>query len=413
MNTETLVINSGDTAWVLISAALVMLMTPALGFFYGGMVRKKNLLSTIMLSMVIASVIGIQWILYGYSISFGPDKGGIIGGLEWLGLNTVGQSPSPDYASTVPHLAFMIFQAMFAVITPALITGAFVERVNFCGFLVFTLLWSTIVYDPVAHWVWGIGGWLRGFGALDFAGGTVVHITAGVSALAMAIVLGKRKGYGDTTIEPNNIPYVIIGAALLWFGWFGFNAGSALTAGGLASNAFVTTNTSAAAAGLTWLIISWTYRRPSVLGFVTGVVVGLVAITPGSGYVTPVAAIFIGVVSAVISYFAILLRMKTGIDDSLDVFACHGLGGIWGALATGVFSSKAINPGGSNGWLYGNAGQFGIQAVTVIVVAVYAFVLTWLLAKIIDAMFGLRVKRVEEDIGLDVSQHAENAYGSF
>ncbi len=406
-------INSGDTAWVLVASALVMLMTPALGLFYGGMVRKRNLLSTIMLSLVIVALISIQWVIYGYSLSFGPDKSGLIGGLEWLGLNCVGQNPNPDYAGTIPHLAFTIFQMMFAIITPALITGAFVERVNFSGFLVFTLLWATCVYDPICHWVWGNNGWLRNLGALDFAGGTVVHISAGVSALATALVLGKRKGYGEITMEPNNIPYVVIGASLLWFGWFGFNAGSTLLAGGLASSTFIVTNTAAAAAGLTWMIISWIYRRPSVLGFVTGVVVGLVAITPASGYVSPLAAIVIGAVAAIISYFALLFRMKTKIDDSLDVFACHGLGGIWGALATGIFANKLINPAGNNGLIYGNPAQFKIQVITVLVTVIYAFVITLLLAKIVDAVFGLRVKRVEEELGLDISQHAENAYGSF
>lgn len=407
------IINSGDTAWVLISSALVLLMTPALGFFYGGMVRKKNLLSTIMLSSVVVALISIQWVLYGYSLSFGPDKCGLIGGLEWLGLSGVGQMPNPDYAATIPHLAFMVFQMMFAIITPALITGAFVERVNFSGFLLFTLLWATFVYNPVAHWVWGVGGWLRNLGALDFAGGTVVHVTAGVSALATAIVVGKRKGYGASPIEPNSIPFVILGAFLLWFGWFGFNAGSALTAGGLATNAFVVTTVSAASSGLTWMLISWMFRRPSVIGFVTGAVVGLVAITPASGYVGPLAAIVIGAVAATLSYFAILLRMKTVVDDSLDVFACHGVGGIWGAIATGIFASKIVNPAGNNGLVYGNPEQLKVQLITVLVTAGYAFVMTLFLAKVVDAIFGLRVKRIEEDLGLDISQHAENAYGSF
>ncbi|MDD5594204.1 MAG: ammonium transporter, partial [Candidatus Margulisbacteria bacterium] len=307
-------INSGDTAWVLISTALVILMTPALGFFYGGMVRKKNILSTLMLSVAILALISVQWVLYGYTLAFGPDKGGLIGGLDWLGLIGVGQAPHAGYAATIPHLAFMVFQLAFAVITPALITGAFVERISFPSFLVFILLWSSFVYAPVAHWVWGIGGWLRNLGALDFAGGTVVHITAGVSALALALIIGKRKGYGKTPMEPSNIPLTVLGAFLLWFGWFGFNGGSALSAGGLATSAFVVTNTAAAAAGLSWMIISWIHKRPSVLGLATGAVVGLVAITPASGYVSPLSALVIGSLASVFSYYMIILRTRSGLD---------------------------------------------------------------------------------------------------
>jgi Amt family ammonium transporter len=396
-----IMINSGDTTWVLISTALVILMTPALAFFYGGMVRKKNLLSTLMLSVVILCLISVQWVLYGYSLAFGPDKGGLVGNLDWAGLIGVGQSPHPGYAATIPHLAFMIFQLAFAVITPALITGAFVERISFAGFLMFTLVWSTIVYDPVAHWVWGIGGWLRDLGALDFAGGTVVHITAGVTALAVALVVGKRKGYGKYPMEPSNIPLTVLGAFLLWFGWFGFNGGSALTAGGLATSAFVVTNTAAAAAGLTWMVVSWTHKRPSVLGLATGAVVGLVAITPASGYVSPLSALIIGSVAAIISYYAILIRVKSGLDDSLDVFACHGMGGITGALATGLFAEKAINAAGNNG--------FGVQAIAVVSVAAFAFIISFILAKVIDAVFSLRARPEEEEVGLDISQHGETA----
>ncbi|HTY13552.1 MAG TPA: ammonium transporter [Candidatus Omnitrophota bacterium] len=403
-------INSGDTAWVLISTALVILMTPALGFFYGGMVRKKNILSTIMLSVAILALISVEWVLYGYSIAFGPDKAGIIGGLEWLGLNGVGQAPFAGYAATIPHLAFMVFQLAFAVITPALITGAFVERINFTGFLMFILLWATFVYGPVAHWVWGIGGWLRNLGALDFAGGTVVHITAGISALALAMIIGKRKGYGKTPMEPSNIAFTVLGAFLLWFGWFGFNGGSALTSGGLATSAFVVTNTAAAAAALSWMIISWIHKRPSVLGLATGAVVGLVAITPASGFVSPLSAIIIGAVASIFSYYMIILRTKTGIDESLDVFACHGIGGIWGALATGLFAEKAINPAGANGLFFGNPAQFGIQAFTVAVVIVFSFIMSFVLGKIVDAIFSLRVGENEEDVGLDISQHGESAY---
>lgn len=400
-------VNSGDTAWVLMSTALVFLMTPALGLFYGGMISKKNVISTIMLSFVTVALISLQWVIYGYSLSFGKDIGGIIGSLNFFGLKGVGQAPNPDYAGTIPHIAFMLFQMMFAIITPALISGTYVERVKFGGFLVFTLLWATFVYDPICHWVWGVGGWLRNLGALDFAGGTVVHISSGVSALAVALVIGKRKGYGKVNYEPSNIPLTIIGAFLLWFGWFGFNAGSALTSGGLASNAFLVTNTAGSAAGFTWLLLSWNYKRPSALGFATGCVVGLAAVTPASGYVGPISAIIIGIVAAFFSYSVIFLRMKTGLDDSLDVFACHGIGGIWGVIATGIFASKGINPVGSNGLVNGNWHQFLVQIYAVISIVVYAFVVTYILAKLVDMIVGFRVGEKEEVVGLDISQHGE------
>jgi ammonium transporter, Amt family len=402
--------NNGDTTWILISSALVMLMTPALGLFYGGMVRKKNLLSTIMFSFSILALISIQWILYGYSLSFGPDVHGIIGSLKWLGLNGVQHGINTDYAPTIPHLAFMTFQMMFAIITPALISGAFVERIKFSSFLIFTILWATLVYDPVAHWVWGIGGWLRNLGALDFAGGTVVHITAGFAALAFSTVIKKRKGFTQVNMEPNNIPFTVIGAALLWFGWFGFNGGSALGSNELAVNAFLVTNTAAAASGLTWMIINWIYKKPSAIGMATGAVVGLVAITPASGYVSPGSAIIIGAVAAIISYFCIMLRNQWKIDESLDVWACHGMGGTWGAIATGIFASKAINPAGADGLIYGNWHQFGVQILTAAVVVVYAFVLSWVLAKVVDKFWGLSVSDAEEQVGLDISQHGEEAY---
>ncbi len=402
--------NTGDTAWVLMSSALVMLMTPALGLFYGGMVRKKNLLSTIMYSFAMIALISIQWILYGYSLAFGPDVNGFIGTLKWLGLNGVGFDPNPDYAATIPHLSFMAFQMMFAIITPALISGAFVERIKFSSFVVFSLLWATLVYDPVCHWVWAVGGWIRNLGALDFAGGTVVHITAGFSALAFALVIKKRKGFSQVAMEPNNIPFTVIGAALLWFGWFGFNSGSALGANGLAANAFVTTNTAAAAAGLVWMAINWIYKRPSAIGISTGVVVGLVAITPAAGFVTPASAIIIGGVGAVISYFCIMLRNQLKIDESLDVWACHGMGGMWGAIATGIFATKTINPGGADGLLYGNPSLVVTQLTAVVVVLVFSFVVTFILAKLIDAVMGLSVSDAEEQVGLDISQHGEEAY---
>ncbi len=401
--------NAGDTAWVLISFALVILMTPALGFFYAGMARKKNILSTLMLSVSILVLISVQWVLYGYSISFGPDKGGIIGGLNWLGLNGISLIHS-GYAPTIPHTAFILFQMAFAVITPALIAGAFIERIKFSGFLLFSLLWATFVYDPAAHWVWGIGGWLRNMGAMDFAGGAVVHITAGVSALAVAMVIGKRKGYGKTPMEPSNIAFTVLGAFLLWFGWFGFNGGSALSAGPLAASTILATNSAGAAAGLTWMIISWVHKRPSVLGLATGAIVGLAAVTPASGFISPLSAIMIGMVAAGLSYYAIILRMKINVDESLDVFACHGVGGIWGIIATGLFAQKAINPAGANGLFFGNPGQLGIQLLTAASIGTFSFVVSFILAKIIDAVFGLRVSENEEDVGLDISQHGETAY---
>ncbi len=403
-------IDTGDTAWVLISTALVMLMIPAVGLFYGGMVRKKNALSTIMFSFAILALISVQWILFGYSLAFGTDVGGVIGNLDWMGLNGVGNAPNPDYAATIPSMAFMMFQAMFAVITVVLITGAFVERIKFSAFLVFSFLWATLVYDPIAHWIWGAGGWLRGMGALDFAGGMVVHVSAGVSALAIALVIGARKGFGKHVMEPHNIPLTVLGAILLWFGWFGFNAGSAVTSGALASNAFAVTNTGGAAAALTWIILSWYHKKPSVLGTATGGVVGLAAVTPASGFVTPLAAIAIGVVAAVLSYYAMLFRMKRNVDESLDVWACHGIGGAWGAIATGIFATTIVNPAGANGLLYGNPGQLLIQIAAVGVTWIYAFVVTFILAKVIDATIGLRVQDEEEAVGLDISQHAEKAY---
>lgn len=401
-------INAGDTAWVLISAALVILMTPAVGFFYGGMVRKKNILSTMMMCFAALFLISIQWVLFGYSLAFGTSHAGLIGGLNWLGLVGVGQTPNADYAATIPALAFMIFQAAFAIVTPSLIVGAFVERIKFSAFLVFTGIWATIVYCPVAHWVWGVGGWLRALGALDFAGGTVVHVTAGFSALAIALIIGKRKGYGKDNMEPSNIPFVLLGAVLLWFGWFGFNGGSALAANGLAVSAFVVTNTAAAAAALVWMMLSWFYRRPSVLGVATGAVVGLVAITPASGFVSPLSAIAIGGIASVISYYMIVLRMKIRVDESLDAFACHGIGGAWGSIATGIFASKAINPAGADGLLFGNPGLLWTQIFTVLITGGFAFIVTIILAKGIDVVIGLRVSENEEVVGLDISQHAES-----
>jgi Amt family ammonium transporter len=407
-------VDTGDTAWLLVSSALVMLMTPGLALFYGGMVRRKNLLSTMMMSFACLGLIALLWVVYGYSLSFGTDHAGIIGGLNFLGLNNVGQEPSGVYATTVPHLAFMIFQAMFAIITVALFTGAIVERVKFSALLVFATLWLTVVYVPTAHWVWGSGGWLAKLGALDFAGGTVVHINAGVSALALVLLLGRRRGFPQDAMEPNNIPLVVLGASLLWFGWFGFNAGSALTSNGLAASAFVATNTAAAAGAFVWMIVSWIHKKPTVLGTVTGAVVGLVAITPAAGFVTPIAGIAIGGIASVISYYGmLLLKIKRGVDDSLDVFACHGLGGMWGALATGIFASAAVNSAGADGLLLGNGMQFFKQLVGVVSVGAFAFVATWVLGKLVDVTMGLRVGQMEETVGLDLSQHGERAYGGL
>jgi len=407
-------VSSGDTAWILVSSALVMLMTPGVALFYGGMVRRKNLLSTIMMSFICLGVVSLLWVLYGYSLSFGSDKIGIIGGLDFIGLMNVGQEPSPTYASTIPHLAFMMFQAMFAIITVALITGSIVERMKFGALLIFSVLWLTVVYCPIAHWVWGNGGWLARFGVMDFAGGAVVHINAGVSAMALVMLLGRRRGFPHEPMEPNNIPLVVLGAGLLWFGWFGFNGGSSLISDGLAASAFAATHISAAAAALTWMIVSWVHRRPTLLGTVTGAVAGLVAITPAAGFVTPLAGIPIGIVAALVCYYSmLLLKIKRGIDDSLDVFAVHGMGGIWGALATGIFSSLAVNSGGADGLLLGNAIPLLKQLVSVVAVGGFAFTATWILGKVVDLTIGLRVEYREETVGLDLSQHGERAYGGL
>ncbi len=400
-------IDSGDTAWIIVATALVLLMTPALGFFYGGMVRKKSILSTLNLSFITIGLISIQWVLIGYSLSFGDSIGGLVGGLNYLGLNGVGLEVLDGL--TIPHLLFAGFQMTFAIITPALITGAFVERVRFKSFLVFTLLWATLVYDPVAHWVWG-GGIFYQMGALDFAGGTVVHITAGYSALAFSMAIRKRKGFGRITIEPHNIPFTVLGAGLLWMGWFGFNGGSALAADGTAVLALFNTNTAAAAAAVVWMFLAWREGKPSVLGIVTGAVVGLVAITPAAGFVTPLAAMLIGAIAAPISYYAIAFRNKRGWDESLDVWACHGMAGTWGALATGLFATTAINAAGADGLFYGNPGQFVTQLITVVVTIVYAVAITFILTKIISSVWGLSVSETEEEVGLDISEHGERAY---
>jgi ammonium transporter, Amt family len=406
-------IQSGDVAWILVSTALVMLMTaPGLAFFYGGLVRRKNVLSTMMQSFFLLCLISIQWILYGYSLSFGPDIGHFIGSLSWAGLRGVGMDPNPDYATTIPHQLFMVYQMMFAVITPALITGAFAERIKFSTFAVFSLLWATLVYDPVCHWVWGAGGWLKALGALDFAGGTVVHVSSGTSALVCALMLGRRKGYPHHSIPPHNMTYTLLGAALLWFGWFGFNAGSALGANSLAVSAFIATNTAAAGAALTWLFIEWIVAgKPTVLGGATGAVAGLVAVTPASGFVSPLSAIGIGVLVGIVCYISVtIIKQKFKYDDSLDAFGVHGVGGTVGALATGFFAQKIINAAGNDGLLFGNPRLLGIQAVAVAATLVYSMTVTFILLKILDRIMGLRVTDEDEVIGLDDTQHKESAY---
>ena len=407
---DTTKLNAGDTAWVLVSSALVLMMTaPGLALFYGGLVRRKNVLGTLMQSFILLAMISVQWVLWGYSIAFGPDIGGLFGSLRHFGLAGVGAEPGP-YAATIPHLAFMIFQGMFAAITPALITGAFAERMKFKTFLLFGVLWATLIYDPLAHWVWG-KGWIGSMGALDFAGGTVVHISSGVSALVCAIAVGRRRGFPTEYMAPHNLPFAVTGAALLWVGWFGFNAGSALAADGIAANAFVTTNTAAASAALSWLFVEWRHSgKPTMLGAATGAVAGLVAITPGSGFVGPVAAIIIGAVAGIVCYYAVVMKRRFGYDDSLDVVGVHGIGGTWGALATGLFASATVNAAGADGLFFGNVALLGPQIVSILATWIYAGVGTWIILKILDASMGLRVSDEDEQMGLDLSQHNEAGY---
>ena len=406
-------INSGDTAWILMSTALVMLMTiPGLALFYGGLVRRKNVLATMMQSFFVLCLISIQWMLFGYSLSFGPDKGHIIGSLGWVGLKGVGIMPNPTYSATIPHILFMAYQMMFAVITPGLITGAFAERMKFSSYVIFTLLWATLVYDPICHWVWGEGGWLRNRGVLDFAGGIVVHASSGVSALVCALFIGKRRGYGREPMPPHNLPLTIIGAGLLWFGWFGFNAGSSLAANGLAAYAFVATNAAASSAALTWMFIEWKVTgMPTLLGGATGAVAGLATITPASGFVSPMSAILIGIAAALFCYTAVaIIKLKFSYDDSLDAFGVHGIGGIVGALATGLLAQKIINPAGNNGLFFGNSSQLTTQSIGVLAAASYAIIATFILLKVVNLTMGLRVQDEEEVIGLDITQHEESAY---
>jgi len=406
-------INGADTAFLILSTVLVMIMTPGLALFYGGMVRKKNVLSTTAKSYAALVVISIQWILIGYTLCFGTDINGLIGNFQWLGLKGVGFVPNADYSATIPHQLFMLFQLMFAILTPALISGAVVERTNFLAFTIFVLLWSTLVYDPLAHWVWGVGGWIRTMGALDFAGGNVVHISSGVSALVAAMMIGKRKKM--ETITPHNIPMTFIGAGILWLGWFGFNAGSALAINDVALFAFINTNTSAAAAALAWSLCELMYRKKvTCLGIASGAVAGLVAITPGAGFVTPMASLIIGLVGGAVCFFAVtIVKNKLKYDDALDAFGCHGVGGIWGGIATGIFATTTINSAGANGLYYGNAKLLGFQLIAIVATIAYSGIMTFVLLKIINKFIPIRVSKQEELDGLDVSLHGEEAYGGL
>jgi len=403
-------ISAGDTAWVLTSTALVMVMTVGLAFFYGGLVRPKNSLNTMMMSMIALGLIGVQWVLWGYAIAFGHGTP-LWGGLAWLGFRGVGLDADPAYSATIPLQAHAMFQAMFAVITPALISGAIVERMRFRAYIVFLVLWATFVYDPLAHWVWGAGGWLLTRGALDFAGGTVVHISAGFSALVAARMLGARRDFKRVPIVPHNVPLVLLGAGLLWFGWFGFNSGSALAANGLAAAAFTNTNTAAAMAMVTWALLDLIRNgKATAVGAATGLVVGLVAITPAAGYVTPLASLAIGFLGVLVSYTAMQIRARTRLDDSLDVFSCHGMAGVAGALLTGVFATKAVNPAGGNGWLAGNFAQMGVQVVAIAAAIAISVVGTVVFLTLVNMLFGAKADVREQVTGLDLSEHGEEAY---
>jgi Amt family ammonium transporter len=404
-------IQSGDTAFVLVSAALVLLMTPGLALFYGGMVRSKNALGTIMQSFILIALVSIEWVYLGYSMSFGPDVGGVLGSLAWSGLASVGAAPNPDYAPTIPHAVFMVYQCMFAVITPALITGAFAERMRFGPFLLFSLVWVVLVYNPVCHWVWGSGGWLKQLGIADFAGGLVVHLSSGAAALAGAIVVGPRKNYGQQQFFPHSLPLTLLGTGLLWFGWFGFNAGRALAADGVAAAAFTSTHLGGMAGMAMWSVVEWLHRgKPTTLGAASGAVAGLATITPAAGFVGPNAAVLIGLLAGACCYLGVLAKNHLGYDDSLDVVGIHGLGGVIGTLCVGIFASKAVNPAGVDGLFAGNASQLGIQALGVLVVGLFSFVVSFGLLKAVDALLGLRLAPDAENMGLDVAEHSEKAY---
>jgi Amt family ammonium transporter len=405
--------DKADMAFVLASAGLVLLMTPGLALFYGGMVRGKNVLGTIMQSLFLIALISIEWVYLGYSMSFGPDIGGVIGNLSWFGLRGVTNSPSPDYATTIPQTVFMIYQCMFAIITPALITGAFAERVRFVPFLVFSVLWAILVYNPVCHWVWGKGGWLGKIGVLDFAGGLVVHATCGAAALAGALVLGGRKGYGKVSFMPHNLPMTMLGTGILWFGWFGFNGGSALAANEVAATAFVATHLAGMAGMLLWVVMEWLCRgKATTLGAASGAISGLATITPAAGFVGPNSAIVIGGIAGVLCYLAVSMKGRIGLDDSLDVVGIHGVGGMVGTLCLGIFASTQVNPGGVDGLLAGNTAQLGKQALGVVVVGVYAFVVSWLLFKGVHSLLGMRLSEEAEVEGMDFAEHSEAAYNN-
>ncbi len=405
--------NKADTAFILAAAGLVLLMTPGLALFYGGMVRGKNVLGTIMQSLFMISLISIEWVYLGYSMSFGPDIGGFIGDLSWVGLRGVTSAPSPDYATTIPHTVFMIYQCMFAVITPALITGAFAERVRFVPFLIFSLLWTILVYNPVCHWIWGSGGWLGKMGVLDFAGGLVVHITCGAAALAGVLVLGPRRGYGRTSFMPHNLPMTMLGTALLWFGWFGFNGGSALAADEIAATAFVATHLAGMAGMAMWVIMEWiTQKQATTLGAASGAISGLATITPTAGFVGPNAAIVIGLIAGVCCFLAVNWKTRLKLDDSLDVVGIHGVGGLVGTLCLGIFASAKVNPGGVDGLLAGNAAQLFIQFKGVVIVGGYTFIVSWILFKVIHTVLGLRLKDEAEVQGMDSTEHSEKAYNN-
>lgn len=405
-------INTGDTAWVLVSTALVFLMIPGLALFYGGLVRKKNVLSTIMHSYIAIALISILWVLVGFSLAFGPDRFGLIGDLSWIGLKGLGMDPNPDYSATIPALVFMAFQMMFAVITPALISGAIAERMRFSAYLAFIVIWSLTAYNLLAHWVWGAGGWIRTLGALDFAGGTVVHILSGVSALVAALVIGKRTHSEKSNSVPHNLPMTILGAGILWFGWFGFNAGSALGANGVAALALINTNSSAAAAALAWVLVEWAHDgKPTALGAVSGAIAGLVAITPAAGFVTPLSSLAVGLIGGIVCYLAVVvIKKKLGYDDSLDAFGIHGVGGTWGAIATGLFATKTINPAGADGFFYGNYSLLGTQLIAVGATIAVAIIATFVILKGISLFISLRMSEDEEETGLDICLHGEHAY---
>jgi Amt family ammonium transporter len=410
-STTASTITAADTAWVLLAAALVMLMMPGLAFFYGGLVRRKNILSILMQCFMIMCLVSLQWLFFGYSLAFGPDAGGVIGNLDWMGLKDVGMEASL-YAPKIPHTAFVIFQMMFAVITPGLIIGAFAERIRFSALCVFSLLWATVVYDPIAHWVWGNGGFLRQMGALDFAGGLVVHVSAGMAALAAVLVLGRRIGYPDRISPPHNLPLAALGAGLLWFGWFGFNAGSALAADSIAVNAFLVTHAAGAAAGLIWSILDWVrFGKPTTLGMITGAVAGLAAVTPGAGFVNLGGALWIGAGSGVICWMTVTaIKARLNYDDSLDAFGVHGVGGIWGSLAVGIWASTSVNTSGANGLLHGNPALLWTQLKAVLICGTYSFAASWALFKLVGLVIPLRVSEHEERVGLDLTQHREAGY---